>query len=61
MLRLVPVKTVAGKKLLPVFTADKVIVKKGGGQTETESPGVAVTDDELGGEKYKALIGTDFL
>ena len=60
-IRLLPVKTVAGNKLLPVFTADKVIVNDNGISKETDNPGIAVTEDELGNEKYQALISTDFI
>lgn len=59
--RLIPVKTVSGSRLLPVFTADGITVYKENGENRIENPEIAVTQDELGGESYSALISPDFL
>lgn len=60
-LRLLPIKTVAGGKLLPVFVADRIVVHKENGDKEYLRAEIAVTEDDLGGEKYKALLSCDFI
>lgn len=60
-LRLLPVKSVAGEKCLQAFSVDKITVHKGQDEITAEHPTVAVTADALGGEKYSALFGRDFL
>lgn len=58
--RLLPVKSLSSHKLLPAFTAEKAVVYDDGIRKEVKNPCVAVTQDILGGEKYRALIGNKF-
>ena len=60
-LRLLPVKSVAGEKLLQAFTVDKITIYKDGREYVVARPTVAVVTDELGGDKYSALFGRDFI
>lgn len=58
--RLLPVKALSAEKLLPAFTAEKLIVYDEGVRREVQSPCVAVTDDPLGRERYQALLSGSF-
>lgn len=60
-IRLLPVKSIAGEKLLQAFTVEKIIIRKDEKEYVSVRPAIAVTDDELGGERYSALFGRDFL
>ncbi|MCH5198198.1 MAG: sigma-E processing peptidase SpoIIGA [Oscillospiraceae bacterium] len=59
-IRLLPVNALSSKKLLPAFTADSAVIFCDSISREVKGPCVAVTDNELGGEKYQALISGDF-
>lgn len=61
LLRLLPINTVAGSKLLPVFVTDRITVHKDSGSKEYINAEIAVTEDDLGGEKYRALLSCDFI
>ena len=60
-LRLLPVQALTGEVYLPAFTADSAEVFTDRRQRKHGSVCVAVTDDQLGSEKYQALIGEDFI
>lgn len=55
-IRLLPVKTIGEKKLLPAFTADKAIVYDTEKNRTIEKACIALTDDNFGDNEYKALI-----
>ena len=58
--RLLPVSALSAARLLPAFTADSAVVYDDARRTVVEAPCVAVTTDDLGGERYRALIGSAF-
>ena len=58
--RLLPVRSVNGEKLLPAFTADRAVVHNEVRSREVLRPCVAVSREALGGADYQALIGRRF-
>lgn len=57
--RLLPVRSIGTRTLLPAFTADSATVRKEETFFELHAPCVTVTRDPLGGEKYAALINEE--
>ena len=60
-IRLLPLRSLSGEKLLPAFTAESVEITGRNTYRLVRNVSVAVTDDPLGGEKYEALIGGDLI
>lgn len=60
-LRLLPVKTLSGEKLLPAFSAVSVQTAGENVRKKIGPVSVAVTRENLGSEKYQALISEDFI
>lgn len=59
--RLIPVKTIAGEKILPAFSADKAEISDGDIHRIIENPCIAITADLPENEKYKALINDEII
>ncbi|MBR3596629.1 MAG: sigma-E processing peptidase SpoIIGA [Clostridia bacterium] len=55
-IRLLPVNTLGTRKILPVITADKAVVRNCDIYNICYKPGVAFTDDTFNGKQYEALI-----
>ncbi len=55
-IRLLPVKTIGEKKLLPAFTSDKAVVYDAETNRTIDKACIALTDDTFGNNEYKALI-----
>lgn len=59
-LRLLPIRTLSGERLLPVFTADEAVIAAEDGKIKKERPGIAVSDAGFSGAEYTALINDAF-
>ena len=59
-LRLIPVKTIAGDRLLPAFTGDAAVVRNADRYCRVEAPSVAVASDAFECEGCAALINGRF-
>lgn len=58
-MRLLPVKTLGSQKLMPTVTAERIIIRNTNFRKIIKKPGIVLSDDSFGEEKFSALINSD--
>ena len=58
-IRMVPFQTISGVGVLPAFSPEKVIIKSAKKQIETEDVYIAVCQEKITSDGFKALLNPD--